>query len=357
MQHIDLICSGQEVLKQFVTSPIEIHYQGEAVTKRVVVTDHAFKNLKHEEAMAHDLGVTLSVFQCTDELETAAAVRGADVVVTNFAPITRSVLSILAKNATVIRYGIGYDNVDVASATEFGITVANVPDYGVETVANHAAACVLSLTRRLSTYTSLIRSNGWAKPGDVGDLPALSSLTVGFVGFGRIAQALHQRLRVFGFSFVAYDPVTPPTVQNAPDVKSVSLDELARLSNIVSLHAPSNELTKGMIGREFLALVPTGALIINTARGALIDTDALIVSLEEGRVGGAALDVTEPEPLQLHSRLREMPNVILTPHAAFYDDMSIDRLQLMASQEAARALRGEALRSPVNRPTIIQAED
>ena len=162
---------------------------------------------------------------------------------------------------------------------------------------------------------------------------------------------------LFGFSFVAYDPVTPPTVQNAPDVKSVSLDELARLSNIVSLHAPSNELTKGMIGREFLALVPTGALIINTARGALIDTDALIVSLEEGRVGGAALDVTEPEPLQLHSRLREMPNVILTPHAAFYDDMSIDRLQLMASQEAARALRGEALRSPVNRPTITQAEE
>ena len=325
--------------------------------KRVVVTDHAFRNLHHEEVMAVSTGAVLTSFQCTEELETIEAVRGADVVVTNFAPMTRAVLASLADRATVIRYGIGYDNVDVEAATELGVAVANVPDYGVETVADHAAACVLSLARRLPTYTSLIREHGWARPGDVGDLPALSSLTVGFVGFGKIAHALYQRLDPFGFTFVAYDPVAPATLERAPGVESVSLHELARRSNIVSLHAPSTDETRGIIGIEFLSMLPAGAIIINTARGALVDTDALADALADGRLGGAALDVTEPEPLESDSPLRLMSNVILTPHAAFYDVRALDRLQLLVSEEAARALRGEALRCPVNQPMPNLTED
>lgn len=302
--------------------------------------------------MASELGAELTSFQCSDEAETMDAVSGADVVITNFAPITRPVLATLAPNAAVIRYGIGYDNVDVAAARDLGIVVANVPDYGVETVADHAAGCILSLCRRLPTYTALIHDNGWARPGDVGELPALASLTVGFVGFGKIAQALHRRLAGFGFAFVAYDPVTPPTRATTPDVESVSLEELARRSNVVSLHAPSNEKTRGIIGHDFLAMSPLGTVIINTARGSLIDTEALTAALSDGRLAGAALDVTDPEPLPTDSRLRGMANVILTPHAAFYDERSLDRLQFLASQEAARVLRGESVLNPVHQPTI-----
>lgn len=318
--------------------------------KRVVVTDHAFKHLEHEQAVARDAGAEFRWFQCTEEDETAAAVQGADVVFTNFAPITPKVLEAMQPSSTVIRYGIGYDNVDVDEATRLGVAVANVPDYGVQTVADHAAACILALCRRLPLYTDLVRRHDWARPGDVGTLPALTSLTVGFVGFGRIARATQERLRAFGFAFIACDPVL--TATEVAGVELVSLDELGRRSHVVSLHAPSTDATRGLVDDHFLALLPPGAVIVNTARGSLVDTAALARALTSGSLAGAALDVTDPEPLPANSPLRTMPNVLLTPHAAFYDEASLDRLQRLASEEAGRALRGEPLRSPVNRPGV-----
>lgn len=315
---------------------------------RLVVTDHAFKHLDFERRAAQRAGAEFADYQCVDEDQTVSAAAGADVLITNFAPITEGVLRSMNRGGTVVRYGIGYDNVDVEAATRVGVTVANVPDYGINAVADHSAASILALSRQLPTYTHLIRENGWSRPADTGDLPALSSLTVGFVGFGRIARALHFRLVPFGFTFLAYDPVIDLSGDETNGVEFVTLEELARRSDIVSLHAPSNDTTRGMVNDHFLGLMPEGSIIVNTARGSLVDTAALERGLASGRLRGVALDVTDPEPLPPDSALRNMSNVILTPHAAFYDEDSLKRLQQYASDEAERALTGQPLRNPLN---------
>lgn len=312
--------------------------------KRVVVTDHAFRDVSLERAVAQDHGASFECFACTEAAETADAVAGADVVFVNFAPITDSVLARLRPGATVVRYGIGYDNVDVQAAKTRGVRVANVPDYGIETVADHAAASLLALGRRLPTYDHEIRSRGWVRPGDIGPLPGFRSMVVGLVGMGRIAQAVRRRLAPFGFAFVGYDPMCEPGTFERAGVEQVTLAELAARSHAISLHAPATAETHKMIDDEFFASVLPGTVLVNTARGPLIDEGALVRAVDTGRIAAAALDVTDPEPVPLDSPLRTRPQILLTPHAAFYDEDSLHRLQELASDEAGRALREEPLR-------------
>jgi D-3-phosphoglycerate dehydrogenase len=315
--------------------------------KRVVVTDHAFRDVTIEEAAAVENGATFACFACVEEQETADAVAGADVAIVNFAPITRAVLERMNTGATVVRYGIGYDNVDLDAARQLGVQVANVPDYGVDTVADHAVASLLTMARRIPLYNQRIQTNGWTRPGDVGPIPGFRSMTVGLVGMGRIAQAVHKRLTPFGFSFVGFDPFCPADVFAKLGIEQVGIEELAARSHAVTLHAPSTPETHRMIGKDFFAHAQEGMVLVNTARGPLLDLDALASAVKDGRVAGAVLDVTDPEPLPADSPLRLMPEVVLTPHAAFYDEDSLRNLQQLASDEAVRAVRGEELRCRV----------
>lgn len=314
------------------------------VRKKVVVTDHPFRGLPHETAMTAAHGADFEVHSCEGEADTARAVAGADVALVGYAPITRDVLSQLAPGATVIRYGIGVDNVDVEAAQELGIAVANIPDYGVETVADHASASLLTLLRRLPIYDSLVKIEGWVAPAAASPLRGFRTVTVGLVGLGRIAQAVHHRLAPFGFTFVATDPYCPDAVFDRLGVERVTIDELAVRAHAISLHAPGTTENHHLIGRGFLARVPIGTVIVNTARGSLLDLEALAEAVRDGRVAGAALDVTDPEPLPADSALRSFPQIVLTPHAAFYDEQSIENLQRLASEEAARALTAQPLR-------------
>lgn len=315
--------------------------------KRVVVTDHAFKNVVQEAAMAREQNAEFAEFSCVSETETVVAVTGADVAFVNFAPFNRAVLSALNPGATVVRYGIGYDNVDIEAARELEILVANVPDYGIQTVADHATAAVLALARRLPMFNHEIRTNGWISPAGLGPILSFRTMTVGLVGFGKIAQEVVKRLQAFGFQFVAYDPYCPPEVAEALGVEIVEIHELARRAHAISLHAPSTRETYRIIDADFLSKVPEGAVIVNTARGSLIDEAALAEAMLRGQVAGAALDVTDPEPVPHDSPLRDLPGVVFTPHAAFYDEQSLQLLQQLASEEGARALRGEPLRCKV----------
>lgn len=314
------------------------------MTKRVVVTDHVFGDVGCEEAMAATHEASFAVYSCQNSEETIQAVDGADVAMVSFAPMTRKVLSHLKTGATVIRYGVGYDNVDIEAAAELGISVANVPDYGVETVADHTVATLLASLRRLSVYDQTIKRNGWAEPTSVGPLKGFRSTVIGLIGLGRIAQAVHRRLEPFGFKFIAFDPYCPSNVFDRLGIERVGLDELAQRADAVTLHAPSTTENRNLIGEEFLSRVQPGITIINTARGALVDLQALTRALDDGRVAAAALDVTDPEPLPLDSPLRHYRQVSLTPHAAFYDTDSLANLQRLASEEAARALTGQPLR-------------
>lgn len=313
----------------------------------IVVTDHAFGGTHHETALAQRFGRELAVHQCTTEDETVDAVRDADLVFVNFAPVTRAVLAAMAPGATVVRYGIGYDNVDIDAARDLGIRVANVPDYGVDTVADHTVACLLALLRRTAPFTAAVRTRGWLTASALGPIRGFAETTVGLVGTGRIGRAVAARLQPFRFDVVAFDPFVDAAELAAVGIRSVSLEDLLTSAHAVSLHAPLTPENRHLIGPDALRTMRHDAILVNTSRGGLVDETALAAALRDGRLAGAALDVFDPEPLAADSPLRECDDVILTPHAAFYSVSSLDALQRLAAEEGARALADEPLRCPV----------
>lgn len=313
----------------------------------VVVTDQSFGGVERERSVARRHGCGFAEFQLRDEEETAEAVAGARVVFVNFAPITRRVLSTLVPGAVVIRYGIGYDNVDVRAAREFDVAVCNVPDYGADTVADHTVALLLALLRRLATYTERIRVDGWVLPADIGAIRGFAQTSVGLIGTGRIGRAVATRLAPFGFRVAAFDPYVAPRELVAAGIVALELDELLATSDAVSLHAPLTESSHHLLDADRLAKMKRDAVLVNTSRGPLVDENALADALESGKLAGAALDVFETEPLPSASRIRSAPNVLLTPHTAFYSDTSLANLQRLAAEEADRALSGLPLRCRV----------
>lgn len=317
------------------------------MSKRLVVTDQAFGGTHVEEELARSRGVHFASHQCTSEAETAEATAGADVVLVNFASITDKVLAGLATGATVIRYGIGYDNVDAEAATRHGVAVANVPDYGSDTVADHAAACLLSLLRKLPLYDHLIRRDGWCEPKALGSLPGFSATTVGLVGAGRIALGLARRLLPFGFRVIAYDPYANADAVKEAGVELRPLEDVLDQSAAISLHVPVTKDTQHLVDEKFLSRMRPGAVLVNTSRGGLVDEQALAHALSQGQLAAAAMDVFDPEPLGADSPLRALSNVIFSPHAAFFSDDSVEALQRLATEEAGRALAGEPLRCRV----------
>lgn len=315
--------------------------------KRVVVTDHAFGDVTDEAAVAERHGAEFAVHQCRTEEETVEAVCGANVAFVNFAPVTRAVLESMADGATVIRYGIGYDTVDVAVATELGANVANVPDYGVDTVADHTVACLLTLLRRIPRFDRAVHDDGWCAPRDLGSVPGFAESTIGLVGLGQIGFAVAKRLAPFGFAVLAHDPYADANAAAAHGVRLSELDELLGAADAVSLHAPLTAETSKLLDAAAFERMRRGAFLVNTSRGGLVDQEALADAVESGTVAGAALDVFDPEPLAAESRLRKLPEVLLTPHAAFFSDSSLAALQRLAAEEADRALLGKPLRCPV----------
>lgn len=313
----------------------------------VVVTDQAFGNVDHELAMAQRLGVSFAEHQCRDEDETADAVTGARVVFVNFAPMTERVLAALDSGAVVIRYGIGYDNVDVAAAASLGIAVCNVPDYGADTVADHTTSALLALLRKLPMYDRAIRRDGWVQPADLGPVKAFPDTTVGLIGTGRIGRAVASRLAPFGFRVIAHDPFVADEELVQLGIEAVGFDELLRSADAISLHAPLTAENHHLIDEKEIGAMKPGAVVVNTSRGPLINAEALVAALKDQRLGGAALDVFETEPVASDSELRGIDSVIMTPHAAFYSERSLANLQRLAAEEGERALRGEELRCRV----------
>ena len=318
-----------------------------AAPKRVVVTDQRFEGLLHERAAAERAGASFQEYDCKDAADVAEALHDADVAFVNMVPVDAAALAGMRAGGVVIRYGIGTDGVDVDAARRLGIRVANIPDYGSDTVADHASASMLALLRRLPMFDDAVRREGWINPDRMRPVPALSASIVGLVGVGRIGLLVAKRLQAFGIRVLASDPFADPERLRAAGIEPRELDALLAEAHGVSLHLPATPATRHIIGRRSIDRMRPGAMLVNTARGALVDEAALAEALADGRLGGAALDVFDPEPPDLDSPLRSLPNVILTPHAAFYSAESLEALQRLAAEEAARALAGEPLRSAV----------
>jgi D-3-phosphoglycerate dehydrogenase len=307
---------------------------------RIVVTDATFPRLDQERAVAARFGATLEEARCASDAEVAQAAKGTDVLIVQFAKITRKVIELLAPNATIVRYGIGIDNIDLVAAKERGIKVTYVPDYATGEVADHTATLALAALRKLFQLDQSVRAGAWDAVGTARPVKSFQESVVGFVGFGRIGREVHARLQPFGFSSIVSDPYAGKETLVALKAKMVDLDTLFGAADLITLHAPLTDATHHIVNADRLSQMKPTAVLVNTARGALIDAEALYEALNTNRIAGAALDVFDQEPLPAESPLRKCPNLILTPHAAWYSTRSAEKLQALAADEVDRHLSG-----------------
>lgn len=313
---------------------------------RVVVTDYGFPDVKFERQIAESAGAAFEAFQCKTEEQMIAAAKDADAVLVQFAPMTRAVISALSRCRVIVRYGVGIDNVDIEAARERGIIVCNVPNYCIDEVADHTFALAMCLTRQLASIDAEIRRNEWNNT-PVRSMPASRQMTFVTLGFGRIARAVLDRAAACKFKVATCDPYLPEGTAASLGIANLSLDEALATADVLSLHVPLNEASRHTINERTLALLKPTCVLINTARGGLVDGVALADALNKGVLAGAGLDVFEKEPLPLDHPLRSSKNVLLTSHVAWYSEMSGGELQKMAAEEAIRALRGEPLQSRI----------
>lgn len=313
---------------------------------RIVVTDATFPRLDHERAVAERHGSCLEEAKCRSPEDVLKAAIGTNVLVVQFASITSEVIDQLAPNAVIVRYGLGLDNIDLKAAQRRGVRVAYVPDYATGEVADHTAALLLAARRKIVPLDRSVRDGRWDPVGVAKPIQSLSNSSIAFIGFGRIGREVHARLKPFGFNFMVSDPLANAAELNEIGAKAVDLDTLFRTADVITLHAPLNDETRHVVNAKRLASMKSTAIVVNTARGGLIDSVALEEALASGTIGGAALDVFDEEPLPMTSRLRNFPNVILTPHAAWYSAQSTERVQSLAADEMDRALSGRPPRCP-----------
>ena len=302
---------------------------------KVVVTDQIFPDVEVERALLADIDASLEV--ADGSLHDALAKgRDADALLNTYLPLDADAFAQLERCRIVARYGIGVDNVDLDAASKAGVVVTNVPDYCVEEVATHALAMLLSLLRRLPQGDAKVRAGAWGLDG-LRPMTRLSEVTVGLVGFGRIARRLGESLQVLGCRLIVHDPFLTPSDDLPP---LMSLEELLRTADAVSLHAPLTARTKGMIDASALALMPEHAVLVNTSRGPLVVLEALVTALREGRLRAAGLDVLPVEPPPAGA-VDDVPNLLLTPHTAFYSEQSVRESQTKAATQVIKVLTGK----------------
>ena len=315
---------------------------------KVAITDWTFPDLEIEERILKTAGCEVVARNCKTEAELIALVTNADAVITQFARINAAVIGAMNRARAIVRYGIGVDNVDLDAARARGIAVSNIPDYCIDEVADHTLAYILGLTRQVVAHTADLRAGNWRLAVPVPEMKALRDQTVGVIGFGRIGREVVSRLLPFKCRVLVHDPVVSAGDIAAAGAAAATLDEIFSAADIVTLHCPSTAATRRLIGPATLEKMKPGALLINVARGDLVDTAALVSALQSKHLAAAALDVFDPEPLPADHPLRTLPNVIIAPHIASVSVVAVKKLREGAATRAATAARGELPPNVVN---------
>jgi D-3-phosphoglycerate dehydrogenase len=312
----------------------------------IAVTDSVFPSLDPAMAALARVNPQMRMSRSAAAEDILAVARDADAILVTYAKLPGELLRQLQRCKAIGRFGLGVDNIDTKTAAELGIVVTYVPDYCMHEVSDHAMALLLALARKIPFSNKLVQAGRWEMPA-VAPLRRLTGQVLGLIGFGNIPRALAPKAKAFGFGVIAYDPYAGADVFAACGVEAVSFETLLERADAISVHAPLTPATRGLIDAAAFARMKKGALIVNTARGPLIDELALISALDSGRIGGAALDVIATEPLPKDSPLIGRDNVILTPHTAFYSVEALDELQTKCAADVARVLSGEAPVYPV----------
>lgn len=305
---------------------------------KVVLTDYVWESLDVEREILGGLA-DLMPMQTKRPEEFLDAAADCDALLNTYAgPITAEAMARMPKCRIIARYGIGVDTIDLKAATEAGIIVTNNPTYCIEEVAEHTMALLLSAARKTAFYDRQVRAGQWAVPPGK-PMYRLSGSTLGLVGFGNIARQVAIRAAAFGMKVVFADPFIKDGQFDAPGTK-VDLPQLFREADYISLHPPLTPNTRKMINDEAFAQMKPTAVLVNCARGPIIDTDALVRALDAKKIAGCALDTVDPEPLPNPHPLRDRENVIINPHAAWYSEQAMVGLQAGAPNEVKRVLSG-----------------
>lgn len=318
---------------------------------KIVITECDHDAFDIEHAVTDPAGVELTLAQSRNAAEVIANAAGAEGILVQYAQITAEVMDALPDLKAIGRYGVGVDSVDVAAATARGIAVCNVPDYGTESVSDHAIGLALATARGIPRLDRGLRAGNF-------DLVAVRPLfqtrdrVFGVIGLGLIGTATARKAAGLGYEVIGYDVAADPNAETFHGVRSVSLDELLERSQVVSLHTPLTEQTRGMIGTAEFARMRSDAILVNTSRGGVADTDALVEALRAGTILGAAIDVHETEPVPPDHPLTTFDSVVLTPHLAWYTEESYAELKRRTVENVVLVCEGRAPRNIVN-PEVL----
>ena len=303
----------------------------------IVITDCDHPSIELERSIFSAAGYETRLARAHTPGQVIEAGRGADALLTQYAPVTAAVFEALPDCRVVGRYGAGVDNIDVGAASARHVGVVSVPDYSVSEVSDHALALLLALSRGVVGLDRAVHAGMWDFRA-TGEIRRTGSLLLGVVGMGRIGRALATKAQAVGFRVIGHHPF----IAAVEGIPLVGLDELHASADAVSLHVPLSDATRHMIDAAALARMRSGVLLVNTSRGGLVDQTALLAALVSGHVGGAALDVVESEPLGADDPLLALPNVVVTPHAGFYSRESLEELKRRVAEGIVRALASES---------------
>ncbi|MGB2815006.1 MAG: C-terminal binding protein [Dehalococcoidales bacterium] len=316
----------------------------------VVRTDRMSTPLAEEAEELASVNAELIEGDCATEDDIIRVARDADVLLVVSAQITRRVMEALPKCKAIIRYGIGYDTVDVDAATDNSILVVNVPDFCFEEVSNHAITLLLACAKKLVIMDKGTKQGRWAECKQAqAPMGSIWGETLGLIGCGNIGRMVAQKARCFKMQVIGCDPFVDKAKAEECGIKLVGMPELLRESDYISIHTFLSQETKHLLGEKEFKQMKPGAYLINTSRGPVIDEPALINALQEKQIAGAGLDVFEQEPVDPDNPLLRMDNVVVFPHTASYSDAAFKRLRVSVGQEAARVLSSRWPKNLVNK--------
>lgn len=301
-----------------------------------------------QEKIFEKAGITYVLEDCASEEEIISKCADADALLNIFQPITPHIMDACPNLKVCLRFGIGYDSIDVDAATERGIFVCNSPTHCLDEVATHTLALILAMERRIVRYNDALREGKWilnpgAKPH------RLSAQTLGLIGFGNIAQRTAAFAAPFGFRMIASDPFLPEEVFRKQNVEKVTMEEVLAQSDVISIHTPLNEHTYHLIDENTISHMKDGVMIVNTSRGPVVCLNDLLSALKTEKIGYAALDVMETEPEPDVEKLFEMKNkIIATPHVAYNSQEAEETMMRVLAETAVTILKGGVTQNIVN---------
>lgn len=320
---------------------------------KIVITDYDYGDVSVETAILEAAGAEVIALQAKNQEDLFEAARDCFGMMNQYARIGAETIAHMQQCKVIARFGVGVDIVDVDAATKKGILVTNVRDYCTEEVADHAISLWLTLARKLPFYDKATKAGIWQWQSGA-PIHRIRGCIMGIVSFGAIGQAIADRARAFGVEIIVYDPFISPTVVQEYGARLIDKATLLKESDYLIMQAPMNEDTRHFLSYDEFAQMKTDAIVVNTGRGPTIDNKALYKALTENQIAAAGLDDPEEEPAKRASwhpddnPIFTLPNVIVTPHAAYYSEESIQMAREAAADEVASVLLGKIPNYSVN---------